>query len=135
MSDAAKPALSPPKQLVLREQDKPYWTDLQKAKPKGEWSETDLIVGFHLAQTFADMADEKEVLDTEPAVLRDRWGKAYANPRAAVIETMTKRVVMLLRSLRLGGQDGIAPDTLAKNRAVAKNAQAVHGEVANELLA
>lgn len=87
--------LPPPKHVALRPGDKPFWNGIMKSRARDTWTDIDLVTAANLARTQADIERLQKELDATGYVLDD--GKV--NPLAALVETLSKRVVSLARAL------------------------------------
>lgn len=91
---AALGAIDPPAHIVLRPGDRPFWDAVVTARARDTWTSIDLCTAANLARTQADIEHLQAKLDTEGYVVEGK-----ANPLAALIETLTRRVVNLSRAL------------------------------------
>ena len=87
--------LPPPKHVALRLGDKPFWDGIMKSRARDTWTEIDLCTAANLARTQADIERLQKELDEVGYLLEN--GKV--NPLAALVETLSKRVVSLARAL------------------------------------
>lgn len=91
---AALGAIDPPAHVALREGDRPFWDAIVTARARDTWTAIDLCTAANLARTQADIERLQTRLDSEGYVLEGK-----ANPLAALVETLTRRVVNLSRAL------------------------------------
>lgn len=91
---AALGPLEPPAHVALRPGDRPFWDAIMQARARDTWTTTDLCTAANLARTQADIEHLQPRLDSEGYVIDGK-----ANPLAALIETLTRRVVNLSRAL------------------------------------
>jgi hypothetical protein len=103
MVSVSLPEIDPPKHAKLRDQDKPFWSDIIKSRARDEWAQTDLVVAVHLARCQSDMEKEAEALDAEGSVIENQRGTPIMNPRHSVMEQLARRELALMRTLGLTG--------------------------------
>jgi hypothetical protein len=71
------------------------------ARARDRWDSLDLTEAANLARTLADIESQQVKLDAEGHVLTNERGTQVANPRHAIIETLTRRAVALSRALHV----------------------------------
>lgn len=86
--------LEPPAYVSLREQDKPFWTAIMKARARHTWDDADLVTAATLARAQADIQTLQARIDDEGYVIEGK-----INPAAQMLETLSKRVTSLSRLL------------------------------------
>ena len=86
--------LEPPAYVSLREQDKPFWTAIMKARARHTWDDADLVTAATLARAQADIQMLQARIDVEGYVIEGK-----INPAAKMLETLSKRVTSLSRLL------------------------------------
>lgn len=86
--------LEPPAYVSLREQDKPFWTAIMKARARHTWDDADLVTAATLARAQADIQMLQARIDVEGYVVEGK-----INPAAQLLETLVKRVTSLSRLL------------------------------------
>lgn len=130
MTNAAKPLPNPPKHVRIRAKDAPFWVNIVSSRLRDDWSEADLIVAAQLARAQADIEAQQTLLDDEGFVIMNNRedGNPIPNPRAQIVEQLTRRSQLLSRSLRLGA--GGAPMETA--RKLQRQSTALRNEVARE---
>jgi hypothetical protein len=119
-----------PDHVTLRPQDRPFWDAILRARARDEWTATDLVVGGQLARCQADIETESKALNGESTVVLNHRNTLVANPRVSVLEQLTRRQVMLMRALGIGGV--VPVRDLNVHRGIARAAERVHAEVGNE---
>jgi len=92
--NAALGPLEPPPYVTLREQDKPHWQAIMKARARHTWDEADLVTAATMARAQADILTLQAQIDLEGYVVDGK-----INPAAQMLETLSKRVVSLSRIL------------------------------------
>ena len=93
------PPVKAPEHVHLRPQDQPFWLAVVGARARDEWCVFDLTIAAHLARTMSDVEQEAKLLDAEGLISDGR-----VNPRATVLDLLSKRQMALARSLRLCGR-------------------------------
>ena len=87
--------LPAPKHVALRPGDKPFWDGIMQSRARDLWTPVDSVTAANLARTQADIERLQKELDEVGYLLEN--GKV--NPLAALVETLSKRVVSLARAL------------------------------------
>lgn len=93
---AALGPLDPPDHITLRTGDRPFWDAVVKSRARDTWTASDLTTAATMARAQADIEQLQADIDTEGYV---REGKI--NPKAVMLETLSKRVVSLSRVLHV----------------------------------
>lgn len=133
MQDALAGPIEPPPHVRLRDGDRPYWEAIVTARARNKWDQLDLIVAGNLARAMRDVEREQVRLDEEGAVIENLKGTPVANPRHAVIETLTRRVVALSRALHVHAEAKQGPSKLqVKSKAAEDDALLAAGEVGGD---
>jgi hypothetical protein len=137
MVNAALPLPDVPGHVRLREEDRPFWVGVVRARAREEWTETDLVVAAQLARCQRDIEREQELVDSEGSVIENQRGAPVMNPRHAVLEQLARREMALMRSLRIAGvASGGDRRDLEKGRKLQRQAEAARAELSDdELLA
>jgi len=137
MVEAAKPLVKPPAHIKLTKEEQPFWKAIIECKPPNDWSDSDYILIGQLAKVHRLINIEHDKLVKEGMILNGK-----ANPRIRVVNQLTARQGVLMRSLRLAGvpqgMTGMsARQDVQRNRAFrsAKRAQAQVGAEGEDLLA
>lgn len=109
--------LNPPAHVALREGDRPFWDAIVTSRARDTWTLIDLCTAGNLARTQADIERLQADLDAAGYIMGD--GKL--NPVAALVETLSKRVVSLSRALHVHaaatvGRSADASKALANER-------------------
>ena len=100
MAAAALGPLPPPKHCRLRPCDLPFWDGIVLSRARARWDQHDLALAATLARCMADVEHLQEELEGEGHVIRNNKGTPIANPKHTVIETLTRRIVGLSRTLQ-----------------------------------
>lgn len=114
--------LDPPAHVALREGDRPFWDAIVTSRARDTWTLIDLCTAGNLARTQADIERLQADLDAAGYIMGD--GKL--NPVAALVETLSKRVVSLARALHVHaaatvGRSADASKALANERNAAQD--------------
>lgn len=135
--EASKPLAEPPKHIKLAPKERPFWTAIIKCKPPNDWSDSDYILVAQLARLQASIEDEIAQLAKEGLMV-----KGKINQRSKLVDLLTKRQGVLMRTLRLAGTPQGMTGTSARqdvhrNRAfrAATRAKAEIGAEGDNLLA
>ena len=117
---AALGPIDPPAHVALRDGDRAFWDAIVTSRARDTWTTIDLCTAGNLARTQADIERLQSQLDTAGYVLGD--GKV--NPVAALVETLTRRTVVLSRAIHVHaiatvGKSEDASKALANERAAA----------------
>lgn len=104
MDNAQLPPLMPPAMMRLPESAMVFWHSIIECRARDEWTPADLISAANLAKCQAQIQEEELLLEHEERVTMDIFGKMVINPRFSVVETLNKRALALMRSLRMGGK-------------------------------
>lgn len=93
--------IEPPEYIRLREEDYPFWRGIILARANNTWTEADLVFAANLARTQADIERLHAEIYDEGDVLENARGTPVANPRHALLETLSRRAVALARCLHV----------------------------------
>lgn len=121
MADAAKPLPTVPKHVTLLPRDLPFWDAIVKARTRAEWSDCDLILAAQLARCQSDIEREYAQLAVEGTIVGTR-----TNPRAQIVEILTKRQNAIMRQLRLAGAGAVE---MLPARKVQRESEAIREEL------
>lgn len=118
--------------MTLRPCDVPYWDLIVRARARDEWEGPQIVVGIHLARCQADIESEQRLLDIEGSVIENARGTQVANPRAAILETLCRRQMALMRAMALNSTATTRAEDLKKKRGPEKTARQLAQEIADE---
>ena len=130
MQDAMAGPLEPPAYVKLRDGDRPFFDAITGARARNKWDAHDLAIAANLARSMADLEKLQEQLDREGHTVENARGTPVANPAHTVLETLTRRVVALSRTLHVHAEAKQGP---AKLQGKAKAAQDEAAEIAGRL--
>jgi hypothetical protein len=132
MVNASKDALEPPAHVRLRPDDLPFWAGIMASRARDEWSEADLVVGAQLARCQHDIEVESILLEAESTIIQNERGTMVYNPRVTVLEQLTRRETMLMRTLRMGGRIAGSAHEETRARGVEKQSKKIRAELEDE---
>lgn len=91
----------PPAHVSLRPGDRPFWDAIMKARARDTWTDTDLTTAANLARTQADVEKLQAEVDVEGYTVTAANGSPVINPKAKMVETLSRRAVALSRVLHV----------------------------------
>lgn len=118
LMDALQGPPDAPAGAVLRPDDLPYWDAIVATRPRSEWPLHDLQVAVLTAKAMAQVADLQEKLEADGSLRETSRGDIQVSPVAAALDSATRRMLALKRSL------GLATDpenTIARTEAYKKS--------------
>lgn len=71
-----------------------------------DWMDAELAIVARASNLESRIQEETEILDDEDMVFLDRFGKAYSNPRNAVITSLQQQQLLLMSKIELFGTKG-----------------------------
>jgi len=107
---AALGPLKPPAHVKLRRGDRPFWDAVVKSRARDTWTDSDLATAATLARAQADIETLQAAINVEGYVVG-----AKINPKAQVLETLSKRVAALSRLLHVHAEAVIGRSRDAAN--------------------
>lgn len=108
--NAALGPLDPPGHVTLRNGDRPFWDAIIKSRARDTWTDSDLTTAATMARAQADIEALQAAIDTEGYVVDSK-----INPKAMMLETLSKRVVALSRVLHVHAEAVIGRSRDAAN--------------------
>jgi len=114
--------LRPPPHVTLREQDWAFWRAIVAARARDTWTDVDLAHAANLARTQADIETVQRDLGAEGFTLMNERGTTVQNPKFSILETLSRRAVLLSKSLQVHAHAtvGESREQAPKNKAEAK---------------
>lgn len=94
-------APEPPSHLHIREEDKPFWYSIVRARDYKSWTESDLEQAANLARCKADIERLQREIDEEGDTIENKRGTPVVNPKHNLLETLSRRSVALSRMLQV----------------------------------
>ena len=123
MLKAAK-QLNPPAHAPLDDDALPFWNEIVAARAASEWNDHDLACASDLANTMAQLVENRRMLRSEGEVIKPESGKEFANPRVAVVHGLHAQVKSGRQSLYIHGRAAGEARDVGKRRAQAKEIEA-----------
>jgi hypothetical protein len=115
-SAAATDPLEPPPAVKLRADDRPIWDAVVRARSRSEWSDVDLMHAANLTRCLTDIERISAEITAEGDTLENARGTCVANPKHALLETLSRRAVALTRLLHLHAGAFIRPTQVMNQR-------------------
>ena len=125
-----------PEGVALKsEEEVIIWEQLTRARSREDWRDVDLLVVAKIVKTEVDMRKHQETLDKSGVLIKNNKNALVANPLIAVIDTLQRQQLSLIRSISLN-QQASDPRTL-NGRAVNNNSnrEFIHTQGIDGLLA
>lgn len=116
--------INPPAHAPLDEDALPFWNDIVAARARSEWNDHDLTCASDLANTMAQLVENRRMLRAEGEVLKPEGGKEFANPRVAVVHGLHAQIKSARQSLYIHGRTAGKVEDVAKRRAQAREIEA-----------
>lgn len=131
---AAEGPLQPPPHVRLRPGDVEFWNSIVNARARDTWNEADLETAAALARCKADVERVQREVDSEGDVIVNSRGTPVVNPKHTLLETLTRRAVLLARQLQVHSLATVGPtEDLRKRNNTERKARAAHAEVESEI--
>lgn len=131
----AKGPLEPPAYVTLRPCDRPFWDAIIAARARDTWNESDLAHAANLARSRADLERVSMELDLEGDTIVNARGTIVANPKHQILEVLSRRTVILSRTLHVHASATIGdPRDNAKAGAAERAAEAVANDLDDDLI-
>lgn len=116
-----------PAHVHVRNNDRPFLEGVLRSRALDEWTPADLVVAVQLARCQNDIEEEAKLLAVEGTVVHGKL-----NPRAQVVEAMTRRMQAFMRALRMGGRAVGDPRDLLGRRKLERQAVAIHEQLSRD---
>lgn len=100
------------------------WEQFTRARAREDWRDMDLLLLAKIVRMEADIRKHQETLDRSGVLIQNKRGTLVPNPLIAVIDTLERRQLAVIRSMSLN-QMGSDPRTIngaAKQVSGARNA-------------
>lgn len=134
MIKAAK-EIQPPAHAPLDKDALPFWDDIIAARAKSEWNGHDLAVASDLANTMAQLVENRRLLRKEGETTVTATGNPMASPRVAVVNGLHSQIKASRQSLNIHGRAAGEARDVAKRRAQTKEIEAGNPLAGDDLLA
>ena len=126
--------IEPPACVNLRPGDRPYWDAVVRARARSEWTDADLVHAGNLARCMADIERiAREVADEGDIITNDK-GTPIVNPKHALQETLSRRVMALSRLMQMQAASSGAAEDKLKARKAEGSARAAAKSLEDELI-
>lgn len=97
-----------------------------RARARAEWTPPDLVIAANLARAFGDVERISAELEDESDIILSSRGTPVANPKYAILEQLSRRILALTRVLQIQpAASGKAEDKAPARKAEAKARAAV----------
>ena len=114
-----------PEGVVLRSDDEiVIWDQFTRARAREDWRDMDLILLAKVVRMEADIRKHQETLDRSGVLIQNKRGTLVPNPLIAVIDTLERRQLAVIRSMSLN-QLASDPRTVNATGQTANNSRAV----------
>jgi hypothetical protein len=101
-----------PEGVLLRsDEERVIWEQFTRARTRGDWRDMDLLLLAKVVRMEADIRQHQTALDASGVILENRRGTPIPNPLLAVIDTLERRQMAVIRSMSLN-QTASDPRTL-----------------------
>jgi hypothetical protein len=97
------------------------WSQFTRARAREDWREMDLILLAKVVRMEADIRQHQETLDRSGVLIQNKRGTLVVNPLLAVIDTLERRQLSVIRSMSL---NQLASDPRTVNGAAKNEMQA-----------
>ena len=116
-----------PQGVELRsDEERVIWDQFTRARAREDWRDMDLLLLAKVVRMEADIRKHQETLDRSGVLIQNKRGTLVANPLLAVIDTLERRQMAVIRSMSLNqmASDPRTVNGAAKNTNEARNASA-----------
>ena len=101
-----------PEGVLLRsDEERVIWAQFTRARTRADWRDMDLLLLAKVVRLEADIRQHQTALDASGVILENRRGTPIPNPLLAVIDTLERRQMAVIRSMSLN-QTASDPRTL-----------------------
>lgn len=80
------------------------WDQFTRARAREDWRDMDLLLLAKVVKMEADIRKHQETLDRSGVLIQNKRGTLVANPLLAVIDTLERRQMAVIRSMSLNQQ-------------------------------
>ena len=118
-------AVPVPEGVELRTDDERIiWDQFTRARAREDWRDMDLLLLAKIVRMEADIRRYQETLDRSGVLIQNKRGTFVPNPLIAVVDTLERRQLAVIRSMSLNQQHS-DPRTLNAAAKVAANSRSV----------
>jgi hypothetical protein len=111
------------------------WEQFTRARAREDWRDMDLLLLAKVVRMEADIRKHQDVLDRSGVLIKNQRGTMIPNPLIAVIDTLERRQLAVIRSMSLN-QQASDPRTLnAAARNINEGRQVLGYLAADDLIA
>jgi hypothetical protein len=96
------------------------WGQFTRARAREDWRDMDLLLLAKVVRMEADIRKHQETLDRSGVLISNKRGTLVPNPLIAVIDTLERRQLAVIRSMSLN-QQASDPRTLNGKGAIVNN--------------
>ncbi len=101
----AMDSVPPPEGVQLRsDEEMVIWDQFTRARAREDWRDMDLLLLAKVVRMEADIRKHQETLDRSGVLIQNKRGTLVANPLLAVIDTLERRQMAVIRSMSLNQQ-------------------------------
>ena len=101
----AMESVPPPEGVQLRsDEEEVIWDQFTRARAREDWRDMDLLLLAKVVRMEADIRKHQETLDRSGVLIQNKRGTLVANPLLAVIDTLERRQMAVIRSMSLNQQ-------------------------------
>lgn len=111
------------------------WEQFTRARAREDWRDMDLLLLAKVVRMEADIRKHQETLDRSGVLIQNKRGTLIPNPLIAVIDTLERRQLAVIRSMSLN-QQASDPRTLnAAGRNVSESKSIIDYLAGDDLIA
>ena len=123
MQNAIQGEIEPPASVRLRGGDREFWDAIMRTRARTEWTDADLVNAGNMARCMADIERISRELETEGDVVENARGTLVANPKHGILESMSRRIMALMRLMQMNARSTGQAEDKVKARAQEANAR------------
>ncbi len=105
------------------------WGQFTRARAREDWRDMDLLLLAKVVRMEADIRKHQETLDRSGVLISNKRGTLVPNPLIAVIDTLERRQLAVIRSMSLN-QQASDPRTLNGKGTIVNNNRNIMGNLA-----
>lgn len=107
-----------PSYLSIKKAEEPFLKDILETKPKKSWTKPDIAKAVELAKTMATIERLHKQIAKEGDIIIDMNGKEIEHPAHKLLDSVTKRIIALSRSIHIHAEatQGRARDALGAKK-------------------
>lgn len=99
------------------------WDQFTRARAREDWRDMDLLLLAKVVKMEADIRKHQETLDRSGVLIQNKRGTLIPNPLIAVIDTLERRQLAVIRSMSLNQQHSDPRTLNASGKVVNENRQ------------